>query len=64
MAKELTAATRVLIGDIEKPFEDLTESELNQLHKNVRKRLSKEFSLYYSQRVEEFRKVRWDECLP
>ena len=64
MAKELTATTRVLIGDVEKAFEELTESELKQLHRNAKKRLSKEFSLHYSQNIEEFRKVRWEECLP
>ena len=64
MAKELTATTRVLIGDVEKPFDELTQSELKQLHKNAQKRLSREFSLHYSQHIDEFRKVRWEECSP
>lgn len=57
MKKELTATVYVLVNGCEKPFEDLTDDELNLLQKNAKQRLSNSLSTYFSQHPEEYQYV-------
>ena len=41
-----------------KPFEELTAEEEKRLRENIRKRLEKSMSLYYSNHPEEFAKLK------
>ena len=57
--KELTATVSVIMEDgTVKPFEELTAEEEKRLRKNIRKRLEKSMSLYYSNYPEEFAKLK------
>ena len=57
--KELTATVSVIMEDgTVKPFEELTAEEEKRLRKNIRKRLEKSMSLYYSNLPEEFAKLK------
>lgn len=57
--KELTATVSVIMEDgTVKPFEELTAEEEKRLRENIRKRLSKSMSLYYSNHPEEFAKLK------
>ena len=57
--KELTATVSVIMEDgTVKPFEELTAEEEKRLRENIRKRLEKSMSLYYSNRPEEFAKLK------
>ena len=57
--KELTATVSVIMEDgTVKPFEELTAEEEKRLRENIRKRLEKSMSLYYSNHPEEFAKLK------
>ena len=57
--KELTATVSVIMEDgTVKPFEELTAEEEKRLRENIRKRLEKSMSLYYSNHHEEFAKLK------
>ena len=57
--KELTATVSVIMEDgTVKPFEELTAEEEKRLRENIRKRLEKSMSLYYSNHPEEFEKLK------
>lgn len=57
--KELTATVSVIMEDgTVKPFEELTAEEEKRLRKNIRKRLEKSMSLYYSNHPEEFANLK------
>lgn len=58
MAKELTYSISVIVGDTVKPFDELTESEHQQLRDNVKERLSNSLSTYFTQHPDEYQKVR------
>ena len=61
MAKrnELTATVRVIMEDVtDQRFEELTTEEEKRLRENIRKRLEKSMSLYYSNHPEEFAKLK------
>ena len=57
--KELTATVSVIMEDgTVKPFEELTAEDEKRLRENIRKRLEKSMSLYYSNPPEEFAKLK------
>lgn len=57
--KELTATVSVIMEDgTVKPFEELTAEEEKRLRENIRKRLEKSMSQYYSNHPEEFAKLK------
>lgn len=57
MKKELTATVQVLIDGEAKPFEELSDDELELLRKNAKQRLSNSLSMYFTQHPEEYQKL-------
>ncbi len=55
--KQLTATVSVIIGDEIKPIEELTKDEKEQMLFNMRERLTETMSLYYSNHIDELRKL-------
>ncbi len=55
--KQLTATVSVIIGDEIKPIEKLTKEERAQMLSNMRERLTETMSLYYSNHIDELKKL-------
>lgn len=54
---KLTASVSVRIDDKIVPFESMTESQKNTLKENIQRRLELSESLYYTQNIQEFKKI-------
>lgn len=57
VAKELTFTINVIINNQTKPFEELTASEQTDFKKSMTQRLSDTMSRYYSNHIDEYKKL-------